>query len=226
MGRKAFFANDAGILKRQLKEISSKCDLKDTFTQELIPFDVRHKTISFTAFCIEGTIKTYWMGVKLREHPLRFGTATMAESVFVEECLVRSKSLLDALKYTGVCEVEYLFDSNEFSTKEIGELYYKRWGIEKAFDVIKNKLNIENISGRKRLIIEQDFYAQMLVFNMAEDLRRDANSKLSAKEAKNLKYDYKVNMNILIGTFREYLIMIFVEKDDVKKTEMYKYMIE
>ncbi|MVX67380.1 transposase [Clostridium chromiireducens] len=61
-----------------------------------------------------------------------------------------------------------LYDSKEFFTEEIGQLYYKRWGIEKAFDVIKNKLNIENMSGTKRLIVEQDFYAQMLVFNMAK----------------------------------------------------------
>ncbi|MBU3131942.1 IS4 family transposase [Clostridium gasigenes] len=83
------------------------------------------------------------------------------------------------------CLLTNLYDNDEFSTEEIGQLYYKRWGIEQAFDVIKNKLNIENISGQKKLIVEQDFYAQMLVFNMAEDLRRDAKKFSAYKISKN-----------------------------------------
>lgn len=124
------------------------------------------------------------------------------------------------------CLLTNLFNEKEFSTKEIGELYYKRWGIEQAFDVIKNKLNIENISGRKRLIVEQDFYAQMLVFNMAEDLRRDANNKLEPSKKPDLKYDYKVNMNVLVGTFREYMIKILIEEDEEKSEKMYTYMMD
>ena len=112
------------------------------------------------------------------------------------------------------------------STKEIGELYYKRWGIELAYDVIKNKFNIENISGKSRLIIEQDFYAQMLLFNMVEDLRNDSNKVVEDNKKENLKYEYKVNMNILVGTFREYMIKIAVEEDDDKRRQMYTYMLD
>lgn len=44
-------------------------------------------------------------------------------------------------------EMEYLvtnINNNLMNTKEIGELYYKRWGIELAYGVIINKLDIEN----------------------------------------------------------------------------------
>lgn len=58
------------------------------------------------------------------------------------------------------------------NTEEIGELYYKCQGIKLAYGVIKNKLNIENISGKSRLVVEQDFFAKMLLFNMVEDLRQ------------------------------------------------------
>ena len=126
-------------------------------------------------------------------------------------------------------EIEYLLtniENSTMSTKEIGELYYKRWGIELAYDVIKNKLNIENISGKSRLIIEQDFYAQMLLFNMVEDLRNDSNKVVEENKKENLKYEYKVNMNILVGTFREYMIMIAIEEDDEKRRKMYTYMLD
>lgn len=126
-------------------------------------------------------------------------------------------------------EVEYLvtnIDDSTMCTKEIGDLYYKRWGIELAYDVIKNKLNIENMSGKSKLIIEQDFYAQMLLFNMVEDLRNDSNKVVKDNKKENLKYEYKVNMNILVGTFREYMIKIAVEEDDDKRRKMYTYMLD
>jgi hypothetical protein len=126
-------------------------------------------------------------------------------------------------------EIEHLLTNIENSTmspKEIGALYYKRWGIELAYDVIKNKLNIENISGKSRLIIEQDFYAQMLLFNMVEDLRNDSNKVVEENKKKNLKYEYKVNMNILVGTFREYMVKIAIEEDDDKRKKMYTYMLD
>lgn len=126
-------------------------------------------------------------------------------------------------------EVEYLvtnIDGSTMCTKEIGDLYYKRWGIELAYDVIKNKLNIENMSGKSKLIIEQDFYAQMLLFNMVEDLRNDSNKVVKDNKKEKLKYEYKVNMNILVGTFREYMIKIAVEEDDDKRRKMYTYMLD
>lgn len=113
------------------------------------------------------------------------------------------------------------------NSEEIGQLYFKRWGIELAYDVIKNKLQVENFSGKKKIIIEQDFYAQMLLFNMVEDLRNDANNELELKNKnKFLKYDYKVNMNILIGTFRDYMIKIAIEEDPLKQNELSEFMLE
>lgn len=126
-------------------------------------------------------------------------------------------------------EKEYLLTNISESlmcTKEIGDLYYKRWGIELAYDVIKNKLNIENISGKSKLIVEQDFYAQILLFNMLEDLRHDADNVVKDKNNKGKKYDYKVNMNILVGTFRSYVIMLTLEEDDIKRQKMYMSMID
>jgi hypothetical protein len=39
-----------------------------------------------------------------------------------------------------------------------------------AYDIAKNKLKIENFSGRKQITIEQEFYAHILLLNMIEDL--------------------------------------------------------
>jgi len=126
-------------------------------------------------------------------------------------------------------EYEYLVTNiphDEMDTSEIGLLYFKRWGIETSYDIIKNKLCIENISGKKKIIVEQDFHAQMLLFNMIEDLKNDANKELDVNKNSELKYEYKINVNILIGTFREYIIKIAIEENSEKRKRMYEYMLE
>lgn len=121
MGKKALLANSKEELKEQLKLVAEKYSIEKTFTQELIPFDGTNKTISFTAFCVEGEIKTHWIGEKVREHPIRFGTATFARSIDCPELLEPSQRLLKKIGYTGVCEVEYLLDprDNQFKLIEI-----------------------------------------------------------------------------------------------------------
>jgi len=125
-GKKAFKAKTIDELYEQLEFIKNKVGLAKSMSQELIPYDGSNKTISFTAFCEKGHIKTYWMGVKLREHPIDFGTATFTESVFVEECLSQSRLLLQELEYTGVCEVEYLLDPRDGKYKLI-EINPRTW---------------------------------------------------------------------------------------------------
>lgn len=98
----------------------------------------------------------------------------------------------------------------EFDTEELGELYFKRWKIELAYDIAKNKLEIQNISGHSKIIVEQDFYAQMYLLNIAEDLRKEADKKIKATKENGYKYDYKINMNILIGKLRIQLIELMI----------------
>lgn len=121
VGKKALLVNTEAELREQFKQIAEKFSIDRTFTQELIPFDGTNKTISFTAFCVDGDIKTHWIGEKVREHPIRFGTATFARSIDCPELLEPSQRLLKEIGYTGVCEVEYLLDprDNQFKLIEI-----------------------------------------------------------------------------------------------------------
>jgi len=131
---KAFLAYNREQLQEQLRFIGKQYEVRDTFTQTIIESNQDNKTLSFTAFCVHGTIKTYWMGVKLREHPIRFGTATFAESVHVESVLPLAEKLLRHLEYTGVCEIEFLKDPLDGKYKLI-ELNARTWlwvGLAKA----------------------------------------------------------------------------------------------
>ncbi len=134
MNKKVFLSENKIELRKNLKLIGEKYPVNNCFTQELIPSDGTNKTISFTAFCSNGELKTCWMGIKLREHPIEFGTGTFAESTYIEECAKNSRILLKALNYTGVCEVEYILDPRDKQYKLI-EINARTWlwvGLAKA----------------------------------------------------------------------------------------------
>lgn len=94
------------------------------FIQEVIPYD--HKTVSVTVFADRGVIHSYWMGIKLREHPITFGTATCCKSVFEADMLELSRKLITELGFSGVCEIEWLRDSRDNKPKLI-EINARTW---------------------------------------------------------------------------------------------------
>ena len=120
-------------------------------------------------------------------------------------------------------------NNEEFNTQEMGELYYERWKVELAYNVAKNKLELENFSGQSKLVVEQEFYAQMLMMNIAEDLRKEANKKIGTGKEQGCKYDYKVNMNVLIGLMRRKFVYILIQmalNHDKKAAKEYDEMID
>jgi predicted ATP-grasp superfamily ATP-dependent carboligase len=77
------------------------------------------------------------MGSKLREHPVKFGTATFAMSVHVPELVELSGKLISYFNYTGVCEIEFLKDKadNKYKLIEINARTWLWVGLAKACGV-------------------------------------------------------------------------------------------
>jgi hypothetical protein len=127
-------------------------------------------------------------------------------------------------------EIEYLLSNigeEIIPADEMKEAYFKRWQIEIGYDVLKNKLHIENFTGKTQITIEQDFYAQIYTFNVLQDIKHTANVELQEKHKnKNLKYEYKPNINILAGWLKNILIaMIFVNTKEERR-KLYDIIIE
>ena len=70
------------------------------------------------------------------------------------------------------------------NTIRIKKLYGCRWKIETNYDGLKNKLHIEKFSGRKKIIIEQDFYSHIYLFNVLIALKHDAEQQITRKPNK------------------------------------------
>lgn len=158
-GKKAFLVENENELRVKLSEIQLKIELSDTITQELLPSDGKNKTISFTAFVEKGEIHTYWMGEKLREHPIQFGTATFCRNVEIQSLLEPSMALMKSIQYTGVCEIEYLQDPRDEKYKLI-EINPRTWlwvGLAKACGVNYASLIYNHFHGNN-VFIKNDMH--------------------------------------------------------------------
>jgi hypothetical protein len=113
----------------------------------------------------------------------------------------------------------------EFSKEELLDLYSTRWNIEKSYDNMKNKLKSESFTGNLPIIVEQDLYAQILIYNQMQDMINEANEKLN-ETPKNTKLEYKININKAVGIFKDRFIkIILIENDEFSKKE-YDKLIE
>lgn len=123
---KAIQVDNDDELQRVVNSLSSRMDASSYMVQEMIPFDETTGVVSFTCFAVDGEIKTYWMGKKMREHPIRYGTATCAQSIFLPQVLDEAIPLIRQLKYTGTCEVEFMYDKRDGYFKLI-EINPRTW---------------------------------------------------------------------------------------------------
>ena len=107
------------------------------------------------------------------------------------------------------------------SGKEVADLYYMRWGIEKKFHTLKNKLKLESVTGKASIYVYQDFWARVLAYNMIQDMRHAADEGVRKKAAaKGYKNPVRSNENMAIGLFKEGLIQVMLEQDPDQRRAM------
>lgn len=58
-----------------------------------------------------------------------------------------------------------------------------RWGIETAYETLKSRLQLENFTGTKPILLLQDIYSTIYLSNLVEDIILDAERELDQKEA-------------------------------------------
>jgi hypothetical protein len=221
-----------------LKEIAGKRPL-------LIMFDRNYASLEFVDFLEKSGLKYL-----IRLHSTNYkAEVTQMHSNDEEVELAHNKSRLEHLKrsmpererelakkgVTSVRIIKTVFDNGEqtaFMTNmregkafEIKRLYRKRWSIEQKYHTLKNKLKFESVTGKASIYVEQDFWAQTLVFNMVQDLITAAESRaVKRAKKKRLKYKVRINENIAIGLFKEKFIRLMIEEDDRLKDEMFRQL--
>jgi len=94
-----------------------------------------------------------------------------------------------------------ILDNAKIKTSDFKELYSMRWGIETYFDLIKNRLSLENFTGQSALAVKQDFFATIFLTNYESSMTYDMNQELKEK-TKNNKYIQKVNKAVSFNVIK------------------------
>jgi len=116
----------------------------------------------------------------------------------------------------------FVTNLREGTAREIKRLYRRRWSIEQKYHTLKNKLKFESVTGKASIYVEQDFLAQLLIYNMVQDLISVAERRaVKSAKKKRLKHPIRINENIAIGLFKEQFIRLIVEEDDERKDELF-----
>jgi len=115
---------------------------------------------------------------------------------------------------TGEVEIlaTSLLDTSKYPIGDFKNLYWMRWGIETYFGILKNRLNIENFTGKSSEAVKQDFYSTIMVSNYESIMTAEAQKELQAKE--NNKYDQKVNKAVSFNTIKNNVIELFLSNTD------------
>jgi len=117
-----------------------------------------------------------------------------------------------------------LFD---VSSDDLPGLYFLRWGVEGKYDVLKNKVELENFSGCTKNAILQDFWASIALSIIAEVFAKAANEKIQKRVAgKNNKLEQKPNMSQLVGSLKDEFILACTLPDKTMRREALDAVID
>lgn len=93
-------------------------------------------------------------------------------------------------------------DASMMPVSCMAKLYHMRWDIETAFRILKENLNMNEYSGRREKLIEQDICCAVWMHNIVSLYMKAMENKRQMKSARGTK----LNRSNAIGVFKTYLI--------------------
>jgi hypothetical protein len=203
------------------KELIERLELKG-FKDDILLFDRGYPSKDMFDFLESKKLK-YLMRVKVNKFHPEFDKANDPDQLItlIHKNQTLTLRIINVILPTG--EVEKLVTNMmnvDFTTKDFKVLYFKRWGIEVKYSQLKSRYELENFSGVNPIAIMQDFYATIYLSNLMAIAKVEANKNAESNK-EGLKYEYKVNMNILISKMSRTLIECFYEDDLEKRTSLF-----
>ena len=139
--------------------------------------------------------------------------------LFKDEPPVRCRLVLVELE-NGQKEVlcTSLVDATEYPLELFAELYHLRWGIEEGYKLLKERLDMEDFSGKTAKAVKQDFHAKILMMTLCAALCFPIEEKVRAESLKEKndnerKHEKKINRTSALGMFYDIAVGIFIKKD-------------
>jgi hypothetical protein len=215
----------SGERKLALMHLATLCK-RPSFDKECVIFDRGYASFEMIEILKKRGI-SFIMRVK-RKFNLDIDKLSLGDHTVVLCKRGHDDVCVRALKFTLPSgDIECLItDLSENSIDDFKAIYFMRWPIETKCNEIKNKLEIENFSGRTINAIRQDFFTTMLMSNIVSIACWEAQADVDkAREEKENKYEYQVNVNEAIGTLKDDFILALLETSARKRSKKVKKII-
>ncbi len=83
-----------------------------------------------------------------------------------------------------------LFDDKLYPANYFAELYHQRWGIEEAFKRLKNRLNLEHVTGLTQQAVAQDVAAKIVCDNLQALVALTAHADADLPDSRRVNHAY------------------------------------
>lgn len=172
VGKKAILAKSENELKEEINFVEAKISINEAMIQEVISMKT-NDVYSFGSYSKNGNIVGFWIGHKLREHPKVFGTGNAAKSKYVSQVEDYSRKFLKEIKYSGISEIEFIYDHRDDDFKFI-EMNARSWlqiglanrcGINLPLLLYKDAIGekIQPINGFKEDVVWVHFWPDIIM---------------------------------------------------------------
>lgn len=112
---------------------------------------------------------------------------------------------------------------DEFSTKDLKEVYRLRWEIETAYNVLKNRMKLEEFSGFRERLILQDIYCSVWLYNLTM-LHLIEVSETKGIPQERYRYEMKQTISIAIGIVKTYFIQSIMSETREQRKKSFEQM--
>jgi len=121
-----------------------------------------------------------------------------------------------------------LLDSEIYKNEEFAELYHYRWNEEEAFKLLKNRIELENFSGKTLRAIKQDIYAKIFLITLCASFAHPIEEKVNReyKADKDRKFNQKINRSNALAMTRDLMIGLFIRKRSNKALDSFDKITE
>ena len=95
-----------------------------------------------------------------------------------------------------------IFDRGYYSEDMFRELYFYRWPVELKYKELKSRFAMEEFSGATAVSIQQEFYINMLLSNVASLIKNEADEEIQISAKSTNKFRYQANRAFIIGRIK------------------------
>ena len=120
-----------------------------------------------------------------------------------------------------------LTDTEKYVYDDFPQLYHYRWNVEEAYKLLKNRVELEDFSGKTARAVKQDFHAKVFLTTLCATYAHPIEERVVAeyKADEKRKHDQKINRTNALSMTLDILISVFVRKEYKKALHAFDQLV-